>query len=187
MSENQAIWFDVSSEMLAHATRLAEARLNDPGRRLSPDRKSARNMQSQIRGALGELVATMWLESCGFEHDRGFENDSMAASDLTVNGVSIEVMTAKIGDRLKTGFCVPPNKLAAARSRGAWGYLFIGTDDLAPPRRLLVQGAVRIDDVDSMPPRMTYVNNPAYSVLNHVVEDHLLLKPERLVEALRLR
>ena len=187
MTDVQGPWFEVTPAILTRATRLAEARLNEPGRRLSPDRKSARNLQSQIRGALGELVATMWLESHGFGHERGFETDSISASDLTVNGVSIEVMTAKIGDRTKTGFCVPPNKLAAARSRGAWGYLFIGTDDLAPPERLLVQGAVRIEDVDSQPPRMTFVNNPAYSVLNHVVEEQLLLQPARLVEVLRSR
>ena len=181
MPDEDGIWFDVSPGMLEQATRLAEARLNDPRRRLSPDRKSARNIQSQIRGALGEIVATMWLEESGFRNERGYENDEVSSTDLTVNGVCIEVMTAKRGDRLRTGFCVPPNKLAAARSRGAWGYLFVGTDDFAPPRRLCIQGAVKARDVDSQPARMTYVNNPDYAVLNFVVEDRNLVEPLRFL------
>lgn len=180
-----ARWFDVTPEMLERATKLAQARLTESHRRLSPDRKSARNLQSQIRGALGEIVGALWLSENQLLTERGFEDDMPFASDLAVRGIPIEVMTAKIGDRDKTGFCVPPNKLRAAQARGAWGYLFIGTDDHSPPRRLLVQAVTRVDLVDTRPPRETFVNNPAFAVLNYVIEPQNLQSPTVLVEHLR--
>lgn len=180
-----SLWFEVTPEMLDKATELAHARLTEPNRRLSPDRKSARNLNSQIRGALGEIVGSVWLAENQLLSNRGFEDDTPFVSDITVRGVPIEVMTAKIGDRLKTGFCVPPNKLRAARARSAWGYLFIGTDDDSPPRRLLVQAVAHVDLVDTQPPRETFVNNPAFSVLNYVVEPHNVKSPSTLIDYLR--
>lgn len=180
-----AIEIEVTDLMLARARTIAEARLHDAARRLSPDRPTARNLDSQMRGALGEIVAETWLQSVSRDVKSGFEVDRIAETDLTVDKVGVEVMTAKVADRVRTGFCVPPNKLAAARSRRAWGYLFVGSDDLAPPRRMWVQGAVRIQEVDTARARETYVNNPRFSVLNFVIEEHYLLTPEQFLDDIR--
>ena len=178
------LWIDVSEAVICQATRLANARLTEDGRRLSPDRPSARNLDSQIRGAVGELVVAEWLRSHKFSPAEGFLDDEMHDSDLIIKGISIEVMTAKIDDRIKTGFCVPPNKLSAARRRGAWGYIFVGTNSDSPPRKVLLQSVAELVYVDSMPPRHTYVNNPHYSVLNYVVEPRNLKSPSELIDFL---
>lgn len=183
----RVIEISVTEDMVSRARVIAEARLNDQSRRLSPDRPTARNIDSQIRGALGEIVAEMWMVSKLFPVESGFEADKVSDTDLTVNDIGVEVMTAKVGDRLKTGFCVPPNKLAAARSRGAWGYLFVGSDNLAPPSTMWIQGAVRTEHVDSVPARHTYVNSPRFSVLNFVIEENYLLTPEQFLRQIGRR
>lgn len=177
-------WIDVSDTIISKATRLATVRLNEPRRRSSPDRPSARNLDSQIRGAVGELVVAEWLRSFNFVLSEGFLDDEMHDSDIAVKGVSVEVMTAKVGDRIKTGFCVPPNKLSAARRRNAWGYIFVGTDYDSPPRRVLLQGVVEISNIDTMLPRETFVNSPDFSILNYVVEPCYLKSPSYLIQIL---
>jgi hypothetical protein len=184
-SSSGDLWLDVSAEVLKKATQLANARLTESARRLSPDRPSARNLDSQIRGAVGELIASEWLRANSFKVDDGYMDDHIFNSDLVVNGVSIEVMTAKIGDRKKTGFCVPPNKLHAARRRKAWGYLFIGTNEDSPPKKVLIQGVTSVGDVDSQEPRDTYVNNPQFAVLNFVVEPNNVRPPVELLTYLK--
>lgn len=146
MSEKElhGLWIDVSEAVLEKAKHLAAARMNEPSRRLSPDRPSARNLASQIRGAVGELIVAEWLRSHNFELSEGFIDDKIHKSDIVVNGLSIEVMTAKIEDRIKTGFCVPPNKLNAARRRGAWGYIFVGTNSDSPPQKVLLQSVAEL-------------------------------------------
>ena len=179
------LWFDVSVDLLKKATQLANARLTESARRVSPDRPSARNLDSQIRGAVGELIASEWLRANSFKVDDGYMDDHIHNSDLVVNGVSIEVMTAKIGDRRITGFCVPPNKLNAARRRKAWGYLFVGTNEDSPPKKVLIQGVTYVGDVDSHEPRNTYVNNPQFAVLNFVVEPNNVRPPFELLTYLK--
>ena len=184
-SSSSDLWLDVSVEVLKKATQLANARLTESARRSSPDRPSARNLDSQIRGAVGELIASEWLRANSFKVDDGYMDDHILNSDLVVNGVSIEVMTAKIEDRKKTGFCVPPNKLHAARRRNAWGYLFVGTNGDSPPKKVLIQGVTSVGDVDSHEPRNTYVNNPQFAVLNFVVEPNNVRPPVELLTYLK--
>jgi hypothetical protein len=184
-SFSRNLWFHVSKNVLLKATQLANARLTESERRSSPDRPSARNLHSQIRGAVGELIASEWLRANSFKVDDGYMDDHMHNSDLVVNGVSIEVMTAKIQDRRITGFCIPPNKLNAAQRRQAWGYLFIGTDEESPPKRVLIQGVTSIDKVDSREAQETYVNNPQFAVLNFVVEPNNVRPPNELLTYLK--
>lgn len=179
------VWIQVDADDIAHAHRLAEARMADPSRRLSPDRPTARNMNAQIRGALGELAAVKWLRANGMQPGAGFEADSMHSSDLQVGDVRLEIMTAQIAHREITGFCVPPNKLAAARKRSAWGYLFVGTGREVPCEQLLIQAAVALAYVDADSPRHTAVSPSSPSVLNHVMRAEHLLQPEALLRVLR--
>ena len=176
-----AVDYLVTETMLKQAREIAEARLHDSSRRLSPDRPTARNLQSQIRGALGEIVAREWLSRYVLHIESGFLEDHVSQTDLSIGNLGVEVMTAKVNDRKQTGFCVPPNKLAAARSRRAWGYLFVGSDNLVPPQMMTIQFAVRLEDVDSAPARHTYVNNPSFRVLNFVVEEDRLMTPEEFL------
>lgn len=178
-------WVTLTDEELAAAEKIAAARLSDPNRRLSPDRPTARNTVSQRRGAVGEIAATKFLRENGFEVEPGFETDNPAESDLAVGGNRIEVMTAQIAHRDKTGFCVPPNKLRAARSRRAVGYLFVGTGPEEHPRTVVVQGAVRLERVDADPCRDTWVSSPKWSVTNFVVRDEDLYSPREFVDLLR--
>ena len=106
-SSSSDLWLDVSVEVLKKATQLANARLTESARRSSPDRPSARNLDSQIRGAVGELIASEWLRANSFKVDDGYMDDHILNSDLVVNGVSIEVMTAKIEDRKKLDSVYP--------------------------------------------------------------------------------
>ena len=170
---------------LAAAETVAVARLQDDQRRHSPDRRTARNPVSQRRGAVGEIAATKFLRANGFEVEPGFESDNPAESDLAVSGHRVEVMTAQVAHRQKTGFCVPPNKLWAARQRGAVGYLFVGTGPEERPQDVVVQGAVRLENVDADPPRETWVSSPRSSAINHVVRDEDICSPHEFVELLR--
>lgn len=167
------------------AERIAAARMTDDTRRRSPDRPTARNPAAQRRGAVGEVAAARFLRGAGFEVQKGYELDEETESDLTVNGNRLEVMTAQILHRERTGFCVPPNKLWAARRRGAIGYLFVGTGPEEYPSEVEIQAAAMVDDIDADPARMTYVSNPNYAVENFVVRPELLLDPEDLIEQLR--
>lgn len=175
-------WIGFTSAERAEAMRLAEARMSEPGRRLSPDRPTSRNIGAQLRGALGELGAVGWLRGLGFPVECGFESDDVRRTDVTVGGVRIEIMTAQIAHRAITGFCVPPNKLQAARSRRAWGYLFLGTGPENPCERVCVQAAIELARVDMTPPRLTSVSARSTPVLNHVMRtEDLLSAPEFLV------
>lgn len=179
------VWIAVDADDIEHARRLAEARMEDPSRRLSPDRPTARNMNAQLRGALGELAAVKWLRAGGLQPGEGFESDAMHSSDLQVGDLRLEIMTAQIAHREITGFCIPPNKLAAARKRGAWGYLFIGTGREVPCERLLIQAAIELAHVDADAPRHTSVSSSSPSVLNHVMRTEHLIHPEALLRLLR--
>lgn len=157
----------------ASAERMADARMVEAARRQSPDRPSARNLPAQYRGALGELVAARWFTSLGFEVRHGFASDAWQRPDLTVNDVGVEVMTAQLHHRAATGFCVPPNKLWAARQREAAGYLFVGLDP-GDAGVVWLQGWVRERDVDTDEPRLTSVRPEGHSVLNYVVPADLV-------------
>lgn len=167
------------------AELLANERMGDPARRQSPDRPTSRNLIAQRRGAIGELVAARYLRDNGFQVEAGFESDHRSQSDLTADGHRIEVMTAQISHRERTGFCVPPNKLWAARQRQAVGYLFVGTGSEESPQGATVQGGVRIEHVDADDPRDTYVNNPAYAVNNYVIRGEDMVQPAEFLELLR--
>jgi len=168
------------------AEGIATSRLEEQSRWHSRHRPTSRNLTSQLRGAIGEIAAVKWLRSEGLTVEAGFENDERDDSDLTVDGLRIEIMTAQIRHREITGFCVPPNKLWAARKRGAIGYLFIGTDGSPQPREALIQSGVKIDDVDADPPRETFIN-PKFPVVNFVIRESDLLSPGALVEMIRGR
>lgn len=43
-------WISFTSAERAEATRLAEAQMSEPGRRLIPDRPTSRNIAAQLRG-----------------------------------------------------------------------------------------------------------------------------------------
>lgn len=178
-------WIDFTSAEHARAMRLAEARLTEPGRRLSPDRPTARNVAAQLRGALGELGAVGWLRGLDFPVECGFESDDVRRTDVNVGGVRLEIMTAQIAHREITGFCVPPNKLQAARLRRAWGYLFLGTGPENPCERVCVQAAIEIARVDALPPRFTRVSAYSLQVLNHVMRTEDLLSAPQFVDQLR--
>jgi len=178
------LWIDVSDAVIRKAERLATARLTEAGRRLSPDRPTSRNSRSQIRGAVGELVVADWLRSLKFALSEGFLDDKVHDSDINVKGISIEVMTAKIEDRIRTGFCVPPNKWEAASRRNAWGYVFVGTNSDSPPRWVLLQGVAELSDIALNPPKLTFVNNPDLAIENYIVEPRCLKSPSYLVQVL---
>lgn len=167
------------------ARDLASRRLHEPRRRLSPDRPTARNPAAQLRGSIGEIAAARWLVSEGLDVRRGFDDDARDISDLVVAGVPVEVMTAQVAHRERTGFCVPPNKLWAARQRRAWGYIFVGTGAEDVPTAVLIQGGCAIEDVDLDPVKATYVNSPRYSVDNFVVREAALLTPDRVIACIR--
>lgn len=177
---------ELTDEELQHAESLAEARLHEPSRRRSPDRPTARNIESQRRGAVGEIAAARLLREQGFEVVAGFERDAEDECDLKANGLGLEVMTARIAHRHKTGFCVPPNKLWAAQRRRAIGYIFMGTGPESHPRVVEAQRGVLLEHVDLDPVQSTFVNNPNSPVDNYVVRPENLIPPEdffRLFEA----
>jgi hypothetical protein len=171
------IWIGFNNKDREQAEALADARLGDSARRLSPDRLTARNRAAQLRCAYGEIGAAKWLRDQGFQVETGFVDDHVHKCDLSVAGVGCEVMTAQIAHRQITGFCVPPNKLGAARHRGAWGYIFVGTGSETPPLRVCIQGAVVLGKVNADPPRLTRVSAHSVPVLNHVIRPTDLLSP----------
>ena len=185
MKNRDSHWIACTPDDQVAALRLAEARLSDGARHLSPHRATSRNLPAQLRGALGEVVAVRWLRSTGFMVERGFESDEIWCTDLIADGVRIEVMTAQVAHRAITGFCVPPNKLAAARLRRAWGYLFMGTGAEHPCNRVLVQAAIELAYVAAVDPVSTRVSERSLPVLNHVMKPEHLLAPEVFVERLR--
>lgn len=176
---------ELTDDEIAAAEVLANARRNEAARRHSPDRPTSKGLVSQRRGAIGELVAAKYLRQGGLSVEAGFEEDLRGHSDLTAGGCRIEVMTAQIAHRAKTGFCVPPNKLWAARQREAMGYLFVGTGPEDHPRGAWIQGGVRLENVDADPPRDTFVSNPKYAVQNHVIRESDMLQPAEFLELLR--
>jgi hypothetical protein len=180
-----AVCYTVSPDLRDHAREIANARLWDSSRHLSAHRPTARNLNSQIRGALGELYTRLWLIDSGFNVESGFENDTVLQSDLYVNGWPIEVMTAKISDRLKTQFCIPPNKFRAASNRGAWGYIFAGTDDSDDCDLVVIQGGIQLSEVAGFPIQETFVNNPKFAVMNYVIPEESLISPHSILESLQ--
>lgn len=175
----------LSDEEVKFAETMAQARLTEQGRRQSPDRPTSRNPNAQRRGAVGEIAAASFLEKSGCTVVTGYEEDRVGDSDLTVDGIRVEVMTAQRAHREKTGFCVPPNKLWAARQRGAIGYLFVGTGPETSPRKAVIQGGVILQNVDADPARETFVSRPENAVNNHVIREEHLLSAEEFVDYLR--
>jgi hypothetical protein len=175
----------LTAEELDVARYLAELRLTEQSRHHSQHRPTSRNLTAQLRGAVGELACRKWLISERFEVDAGFVEDLASESDLSISGRRVEVMTAQIRHREVTGFCVPPNKLSAARTRGAWGYIFVGTGSESTPTTVYIQAAVRLDAVDLDPPRETAVSSTSLAVLNHVVRSTSLLDPLDFLAAMR--
>lgn len=173
----------ISEHDLAQAKELARARLEESNRRRSPDRQTARNTPAQIRGAVGEIAVARWLHDEGFAVECGFETDG-DDPDIRANGVGLEVMTAQIEHREITGYCVPPNKLWAARQRRVVGYLFVGTDASDEPATVWIQAFCSIDDVDADEPRHTSVRPGSPSVLNHVIRSEHLHSPADLLDDL---
>jgi len=163
---------------LEHAACLARARMDELERQTSTHRPSARNFVSQLRGAIGEIGSVRWLEANGLHPDAGFESDRPGDTDITVNGVRLEVMTGQVAHRAAFGFCVPPGKLAAARRRGAWGYVFAGVGPSARPTRVLIQAVTPARCVDLDPAREVGV------MLNFVIRPEALSPPERLIAML---
>lgn len=184
-SSSQPVWIILGSAEVEIARSLAIARLNERGRQLSRDRPSSKNLNAQLRGALGEFGARRWLVGHGLPPAVGFESDSANRSDLEIGKLRLEVMTAQIEHRKSTGYCVPPTKFKAAKKRGAWGYLFVGTGPDMPCDKVLIQAAVRLEHVDADPPTMTSVL-ASEPVLNHVVRHEYLLEPDELLKAIRL-
>lgn len=177
--------YRVSDESRIEAVRIAELRLSDTSRHLSRHRPTARNLTSQVRGALGELYACQWLSDNDLEVETGFREDLVGSCDIDVGGRRIEVMTAKISDREKTQFCVPPGKLKAARNRGAWGYLFVGTDDARDCQVVTIQGGIELHRIEAFPRAMTYVSRPEFAVENHVIPHASLLTPDDVLAMLK--
>ena len=177
--------YSVAPDVREHAKEIARKRLSDSSRHHSAHRPTARNLNSQTRGALGELYTRRWLIDSGFKVESGFEDDNVISSDLYVNKWPIEVMTAKISDRVKTQFCVPPNKFHAACKRGAWGYVFAGTDDSDDCDLVVIQGGIQLSEVSQFPIQETYVNNPNFAVMNYVIPARSLLSPKLVAENLR--
>jgi hypothetical protein len=179
-------WTEIDDIDVETARRLALARLNENQRHMSAHRPTARNNSAQFRGAAGELAARRWLLANGFVSEDGFETDLPTASDLTVGTTRIEVMTAQIAHREVTGFCVPPSKLKAATRRGAVGYLFVGTGPELEPRRFLMQGFCRLEDVGGVAAIHTRVSEHSPSVLNHVVPAGKMQPVDELIKLLRM-
>jgi len=172
------------------ATAIAEQRLDaSAGRQHSVTRPTSGNLPAQIRGALGEIAVERWLArnelpvtSGGWKEDKPFD------CDVTVGPTKLEIMTAQIAHREKTGFAVPPRKLAAARRRGASGYVFVGTGPESPPRKALIQAFTPVEFVDLDEVTLTSVSGREGSwVENHVVRPEHLLDPARLLAGLAKR
>lgn len=174
------IEIELTDAELQQAHELAAARLNDSERRRSPDRPTSRNPTAQVRGACGEIAAAKWLRAEGFEVREGFLVDE-DDPDLTADGIGLEVMTAQVAHREITGVCVPPNKLWAARQRGAAAYVFVGTGGEAEPRRVYIQHLCRLEDVDrENTPQPTQVHAHSPAVDNYVIPADRLLDPAEI-------
>jgi hypothetical protein len=172
------------------ATEIAKLRLDaSSGRQHSVTRPTSGNLPAQIRGALGEIAVERWLARNELPVTAGgWKEDRPLDCDVTVGTTRIEIMTAQIAHREKTGFAVPPGKLNAARRRGASGYVFVGLGPEMPPRRALIQAFAPIAIVDSSEVTLTSVSERDGSwVQNHVIPGELLLEPERLLSGLRSR
>lgn len=172
---------DLTEEEQAEVMGLAEARLT--GRQHSPTRPNASSLASQYRGAAGEVAAARWLVDEGFAVNRGFKHDN-GQPDLEVNGWGIEVMSAQVSHREATGFCVPPNKLWAARQRDALGYLFVGLPPEEYSPRVWIQAFTYTGQVDADPVTNTSASPGGTAIPNHVVRSEHLYSPEHLLDTL---
>jgi len=183
-------WVAFDEWDIEDATEIAKLRLDaSAGRQHSVTRPTSGNLPAQIRGALGEIAVERWLArnqmpvtAGGWKEDRPFD------CDVSIGSTRLEIMTAQIAHREKTGFAGPPRKLVAARRRGASGYVFVGVGPEMPPSRALIQAFVPIAVVDSNPVTLTSVSGRDGSwVENHVIPDGELLDPSRLLAGLRRR
>lgn len=177
----QPLELTITDQNRADAVRLAEIRLSQSTRWHSAHRITARNMNSQVRGALGEIVLKSYLTDVfGSVNGAGSDDDIVALTDVAFPRGSFEIMTAQIRHREITGFCVPPGKLRAAKARSADGYVFVGTDSYPETRFICVQAWVEIGNIDSKPPRPTSVSASSIAVSNFVVEPQFLRNPMEL-------
>jgi hypothetical protein len=177
----QPLTLTISDQNRADANRLAEVRLSQSARWHSPHRITARNINSQIRGALGEIVLKAYLTDIfGSVNGSGSDDDDVALTDVSFPRGSFEIMTAQIRHREITGFCVPPGKFAAAKARSADGYVFVGTDSYPETRFICVQAWIDIGHIDTRPPRLTSVSESSIAVTNFVVEPQFLRNPREL-------
>ena len=176
-----AIVLEVTTEMRKRALHLAEQRLKDATRWHSAHRITSRNLTSQFRGALGEVALVAHLMKLyGTVDPTGSEMDDVRSTDVVFPRGSFEIMTAQVAHRLKTGFCVPPNKLRAAQARSADGYIFVGTDSSPETQQIFVQAWAPIAVIDVGPSKVTSVSANSPGVENFVVEHADLRNPVQL-------
>lgn len=173
-------WVEVvlSEEEQTQAMDLAESRLTDG--ELSPTRPSASSLASQHRGAVGEMATAKWLRDEGHAVEECFCVDQIEKPDIIVNGLGIEVMTAQAHHREMTGFCVPPNKLWAARQRDAIGYLFVAMPVEEYATTAWIQAFAYTAEVDVDPPVETSVRPGGTGVMNYMIRPENLYSPEHL-------
>ena len=143
----------LSQEEIAAIYSLAKERFENPARKHSPTRHNARSIESQYRGALGEYAASKWIaDVLKKDHfGKGFLDDVPTESDLTIGGRRIEVMTALREHQIYYGYCVPPNKLQAAKNRGSSGYLFVTVEGRSVRDRATIDWYCEISKVDRKP------------------------------------
>lgn len=166
---------------LAGARKIIDGRAT---RHLSPDRPHTGNPTSQLRGALGEVVAARWLWEQKYQLDCGFLTDASDKPDITIDGCGIEVMTAQFSQRQRVGFAVPPNKLWAAERRGAAFYLFVGVGAEFPPNVVLIQAFAWVKDVAKCPVVDTQLRPDIPVIRNHVIPAAALFEPDGLRQAM---
>ncbi len=183
------------AEMWAQARELARVRVSSRARQHSPTRVSSARMVSQVRGALGELVAWRALVAHVPGLQCPFVDDNRGA-DLMRGDRGIEVMTAMLDHRAQTGFCVPPNKVHGSKSRAVrdnyqhMGYLFVtlhGPDTPGMMKCWLHVGC-SWDEIASSPRAMTSIlrsdGSRTHEVDNHVLPADFWRAPESVVAAL---
>jgi hypothetical protein len=133
---------------------------------------------------LGEYAAAKWIKQSLKQSSigEGFMSDGPSASDLTIDDVKLEVMTALREHQIHYGYCVPPRKLQAAKRRGSLGYLFVTINDRSVRDRATIDWYCNVNDV-SKTPSILQENG----IRNHVCQPRDLLHPEELLEQLRRR
>lgn len=139
---------------------------------------------THLRGKIGELAVSAWLDSNEIAHEAVFrDKNRMAEADILAGQAFLEVKTWDTAYWADLGRCIAVDQLAKLKNKASRVVWCVTPSNLKPGITVEIVGWSTIDDIEGAPSRHTSVNG-GQSVHNYQVDIVSLRPPEDLMAEL---